>query len=142
MSLNDDLDKKIIPFDANRGRKPAIAKILASLDFPDITTTGAIRPTCANTRIAIDKLGVTCDYDEFHDKLLIGGQPIGQHAGELSDHACVYLREMIEQEFGFDPGRAGMQDACMQLCLKTDLILLLIISTPCNGTGSSASTNG
>ena len=34
MSLNDDLDKKIIPFDANRGRKPAIAKMLASLDFP------------------------------------------------------------------------------------------------------------
>ena len=63
-----------------------------SLDFADITPTGIIRPTCANTRKAIEKLGITCEYDEFHDKLLIGGQPIGQYAGELSDHACVYLR--------------------------------------------------
>ena len=93
-------------------------KILASLDFPDITATGIIRPTCANTRIAIGKLEVVCEYDEFHDKLLIGGQPIGQYAGELSDHACVYLRKMIDEQFGFDPGRNAMHDACVQLCLE------------------------
>jgi predicted P-loop ATPase len=108
---------KVIP---HPSAKPngKVTKILAALEFADVTPTGIIRPTCANARIAIDRLGVTCGYDEFHDKLLIGGQPIGQHAGELSDHACVYLREMIEREFGFDPGRAGMQDACVQLCLK------------------------
>jgi integrase len=98
MSLNDD--SKIVPFGRPNGRKA-----LPPLEFPDITPTGIIRPTCANARIAIGLLGVTCEYDEFHDKLLIGGQPIGQHAGELSDHACVYLREMIDQRFGFDPGR-------------------------------------
>jgi predicted P-loop ATPase len=117
MSLNDELDAKVIALDTKRANKP-VAKILASLDFPDVSATGAVRPTCANTRIAIGKLGIKCEYDEFHDKLLIGGTPIGQYAGELSDHACVYLREMIDQEFGFDPRREIMRDACMQLCLK------------------------
>lgn len=122
MSVNDDVDLKVVPFDAKRERprKPngKVAKILASLDFADITAAGAIRPTCANTRIAIEKLGVICEYDEFHDKLLIGGQPIGQYSGELSDHACVYLRGIIDREFGFDPGRNQMHDSCLQLCLE------------------------
>ena len=112
---------KVVAFDAKRerARKPTkVAKILATLDFPDITPMGAVRPTCANTRIAIDKLEVICEYDEFHDKLLIGGKPIGQHAGELSDHACVYLRAIIDREHGFDPGRNPMHDACLQLCLE------------------------
>ena len=54
--------------------------------------------------MAIEKLGVICEYDEFHDKLLIGGQPIGQYAGELSDHACVYLRKMIDENSVSIPG--------------------------------------
>src|SRR5262245_20401664 len=103
--FNKAEDAKVIPHPSARLNGKATKK-LAALEFADITPTGIIKPTCANARIAIDKLGVTCDYDEFHDKLLIGGQPIGQHAGELSDHACVYLREMIEREFGFDPGRS------------------------------------
>src|SRR5215831_13591530 len=107
----------------NKGQEPSSAngkanKILASLDFPDITATGIIRPTCGNARTAIGKLGISCEYDEFHDKLLIGGQAIGQYAGELSDHACVYLRRLIDEAFGFDPGRSDTFDACLQLCLE------------------------
>jgi predicted P-loop ATPase len=111
MSLNDD-DGKVVAF--RRGPRPT----LPSLDFPDITATGIIRPTCANARIAIGLLGITCEYDEFHDKLLIGGQPIGQYAGELSDHACVYLRQLIDRQYSFDPGREKTFDACLQLCLE------------------------
>jgi hypothetical protein len=95
MSLNDD--SKIVPFGRPNGRKA-----LPPMDFPDITATGIIRPTCANARIAIGLLGITCEYDEFHDKLLIGGRSIGQYAGELSDHACVYLRQLIDQRYGFE----------------------------------------
>ena len=76
-----------------------------SLGFPDMTETGKIRNTCNNARHAIKLMGVTCEYDEFHDKLIIGGQTIGQYAGELSDHACLVLRRMIEEEYEFDPGR-------------------------------------
>jgi hypothetical protein len=111
MSLNDD--SKIVPFGRPNGRKA-----LPPLEFPDITPTGIIRPTCANARIAIGLLGITCEYDEFHDILLIGGHEVDKYAGELSDHALLYLRSLIDQKFEFDPGRANMRDACIQLCLE------------------------
>jgi hypothetical protein len=103
---------------ANKSAGKAAQKILVSMDFPDVTPTGNIKSTCANTRLAITKLGVTCEYDAFHDRLLIGGQPIEQHAGELSDHACLFLRKMIEEEYGFDPRATAMLEACIQLCLE------------------------
>ena len=94
-----------------------IEKIELKLGFPDATPAGKIKNTCENVRHAIKLLGATCEYDEFHDKLLIGGQPIGQYAGELSDRACLVLRKMIEEQYDFDPGPQKILDACMQLCL-------------------------
>jgi len=88
------------------------------MKFPDITEAGNLKVTAANTRRAIELLDIECRYDRFHDKLLVGGQAIGQYAGELSDHACLYLRKMIDQAFEFDPGREKMFDACVQLCLE------------------------
>jgi hypothetical protein len=111
MSLNED-DKVVLAF-RHRGPKP-----FPSIDFPDITPTGIIRPTCANTRIAINKLAIVCEYDQFHDKLLIGGHAIERYAGELSDHACLVLRQMIDEQFHFDPGRHVARDACIQLCVE------------------------
>ena len=66
-------------------------------------------------------MGIKCEYDAFHDKLLIGGQVIGEYTGELSDHACLVLRKMIEEQYDFDPGREKMFDACIQLCLENRL---------------------
>lgn len=88
------------------------------LNFPNITKNGEIKSTVANTRVAIQLLGIDCRYDAFHDKLMVGGQAIGQYAGELSDNACLYLRKMIDEAFEFDPGRNHMFDACVQLCLE------------------------
>jgi predicted P-loop ATPase len=68
--------------------------------------------------VAISKFRITCEYDEFHDKLLIGGHQIGQYAGELSDNAIVYLRKLIDETFGFDPMQKNMEHACVQLCLQ------------------------
>jgi predicted P-loop ATPase len=48
----------------------------------------------------------------------MGGRTIGEYAGELSDHACLVLRKMIEEEYEFDPGREKIFDACIQLCLE------------------------
>jgi predicted P-loop ATPase len=119
MSLNDGGDDKIVSLVSRAGRKSTRkAKVLASIDFADITTAGAIKATCANTRIAIEKLEISCGYDVFHDKLLIGGQPIGQYAGELSDHACLYLRKLVDDKYGFDPGRNNIFDACVPLALE------------------------
>jgi predicted P-loop ATPase len=91
------------------------------LGFPDMTDTGKIQKTCNNVRHAIGLLGIKCEYDAFHDKLLIGGQVIGEYTGELSDHACLVLRKMIEEQYDFDPGREKMFDACIQLCLENRL---------------------
>jgi predicted P-loop ATPase len=120
MSLNDGGDDKIVRLVTRPGKKSTRkAKVLASIDFADITAAGAIKATCANTRIAIGKLEISCGYDEFHDKLLIGGQPIGRFAGELSDHACVYLRKLVDEAYGFDPLRNNIFDACVQLALES-----------------------
>jgi hypothetical protein len=119
MSLtNAELDAQIIKKDGEakaNGKLGAIDKY--QLGF-EITTTGKIKNTCENARRAIKLMGITCEYDEFHDKLIIGGQPIGQYAGELSDHACLVLRKMIEEHYEFDPGRNKIFDACVQLCLE------------------------
>jgi predicted P-loop ATPase len=82
------------------------------------TATLKIKSTCANSRRAIEALGIECRYDAFHTRMLIGGQRIAEHAGELSDNACLVLRKFIETEFGFDPGRNNTFDACIQMCLE------------------------
>src|SRR5438309_134341 len=103
MSLtNAELDELALRNDARRkpapnGKLGAIEKM--QLGFPDMTETGKIRNTCNNARHAIKLMGIGCKYDEFHDKLIIGGQPIGQYAGELSDHACLVLRQMIAEHY-------------------------------------------
>lgn len=90
----------------------APAKIL----FPDVIH-GKPRPTCRNARVAIRQLGLTCEHDVFHDKLRIGGQAVGQWAGEVTDNSIHMLRVVIEQQFHFDPGTQSTLDAAVQECL-------------------------
>ena len=71
-----------------------------------------------NTRAAIVALGVICSYDEFHDRMLVGGHPIQQWAGELSDGVNIVLRQMIVDKFGFDPGKENIADATSGLCVE------------------------
>jgi predicted P-loop ATPase len=104
--------------DTGQFRGKNAVKAMHDLGFPDVTPTGQLKNTCANTCVAIGKLEIVCEYDAFHDKLLVGGHRIGQYAGELGDLACLHLRRMIEKKFGFDPKREGMRDACMQLCIE------------------------
>src|SRR5262245_20588067 len=99
---------------------PAGAKMngAASHDGFDCTPTGTIKKTCANARIAIQAFGIKCEYDAFRVRMSVGGQRIAEHAGELSDNACLVLRKMMDTELGFDPGRANTLDAATQLCLE------------------------
>jgi Virulence-associated protein E len=89
-----------------------------SEDGLDLGKDGTPKATCANARTAIVALGVECKYDLFHDKLIVGGHAIAQHAGELSDHACQMLRLAIHETWKFDPGRNHTFDAAVQLCLN------------------------
>jgi hypothetical protein len=85
--------------------------------WPDRTATGPAR-TYRNARLAIQALGIVCRYDQFHDRMLVGGHEIGQWAGELSDAVTVVLRQVILEKFGFDPGKDHVADAATALCLE------------------------
>ena len=91
---------------------------LTSPIFPDVDRNGAPRATCTNTAVAIQKLGISCTNDVFHEKMLVGGQPIEQWAGDLSDAVVQMLRRVIYRAFGFDPGERHARDGAMQLCLE------------------------
>jgi hypothetical protein len=91
-------------------------------EWPDISFdkegTARLKRTYRNARVAILKLGVICSYDEFHDRMLVGGNEINQWAGELSDAVNVILRQMIVEHFDFDPGKDSVCDAATELCLE------------------------
>ena len=86
--------------------------------FPDVTEKGMPRGTCENTRLAIQALGIECRHDTFHDRMLLGGHIIGQWAGEVSDDACLVMRNMIRERFNFEPNATTMLDAARQVCLR------------------------
>jgi hypothetical protein len=86
--------------------------------FPDTDKAGKKLATCRNARVAIDGLGIVCEHDTFHGKMLVGGHAIEQWAGELSDEAIQMLRVVIERQFRFDPGLVNAHDAAVQECLQ------------------------
>src|SRR5262249_47972978 len=94
------------------------------------------KKTYRNARVAIQALGITCRYDEFHDRMLVGGEPINQWAGELSDAANAILRQMVVECFGFDPGKDNIADATNAFCLETrfDRVMNYLNSRKWDGT--------
>lgn len=86
--------------------------------WPDAGPKNKPKATCRNARVAIRHLGLTCEHDTFHDKLIIGGEPIGEWAGELTDNAVHMLRVTIEHVYNFDPGSFNARDAAVQECLQ------------------------
>jgi len=103
-------------------QRPASRRIDGSAapepNWPDLDQANRPRRTYRNAREAIKALAITCSYDEFHDRMLVGGHPIEQWAGELSDAATVMLRQIIIEHFGFDPGKEHVADAATVLCLE------------------------
>jgi hypothetical protein len=117
----------IIPF--SKKKKPSTSKssraigegnggVHRPLAWPDITEEGEPKRTYRNARVAIEALGITCRYDEFHDKMLVGGHAIKQWAGEISDAVTHVLRQLIINTYDFDPGKDHVSDAATELCLE------------------------
>jgi hypothetical protein len=86
----------------------------------EVKATGELVPVPSfeNTRIAIRALGVETRHDVFHDRKLVGGHAIGRHVGELSDAACLYLRSLIFEAFGWEPKKMDVNDAVVSLCIE------------------------
>ncbi len=88
-----------------------------TIRFPDVTEGGKVKATCRNVRVAMRMLGITAEEDEFHDRMRIGGQPLGQWAGELTDNAVFMLRMIVERRYGFDPSTTMTFEAAVQECI-------------------------
>jgi predicted P-loop ATPase len=98
--------------------EPKIVKLVPRPQWVDITKEGDPKRTYRNAREAIKSLGVTCRYDRFHDRMLVGGHPIDEWAGELTDNVIMVLRQFIIDKFDFDPGKDHIADAATALCLE------------------------
>jgi hypothetical protein len=89
-------------------------------DFADIIGNGPnARPadTLFNSLIAIKKLGLDCSYNIFRNEYLISGRLLTlNEVGELSDNAVLGLRQLIRQNFLFEPSARNMQDAVTRSC--------------------------
>ncbi len=90
----------------------------AAIHWVDTKKGGAPISTCANTCVALRRLGVECQHDTFHNKLLVGGHTIDEWAGELSDNAIQMIRVLVRSQYGFDPGLQHAHDAAVQECLQ------------------------
>lgn len=84
-------------------RQITSARAAVGSDFPDTTKEGHLRPSLPNTKVALNKLAVECRYDEFKLRYLINGYQIENYVGEVSDPALLRLRELVHENFGFDP---------------------------------------
>lgn len=87
------------------------------IKFKDLGKGGKILATCTNALIAIQGIGLCCTYDTFHEKMMVGGQQLGEWAGEMSDSLTHLLRIMICDRYGFDPGSQSTYDAAVQEAL-------------------------
>ncbi|WP_298107417.1 virulence-associated E family protein [Bradyrhizobium sp.] len=88
-------------------------------EFADYVGSGPnARPsdTFYNSMIAIKKLGIDCSYNIFRGEYLIGGGMMRDEVGEISDDRVLALRELVRQNFRFEPSTKNMDDAVRRMC--------------------------
>lgn len=95
------------------------------INFKDTNEDGFPKATMTNAAQAIVGMHITCAKDLFHEKYLVGGHPIAQWAGDLSDDAIIMLRNRVRGVYGFDPGDQHMRAGATQLCLENQYDPLL-----------------
>lgn len=87
--------------------------------FPDQTEEGHPKATYTNAIVAVEALGIACEHDLFHNRMLVAGEPLAQWNNiELTDNIVMVIRSLIRHRFGFDPNKQNTSDACQFLCLK------------------------
>jgi hypothetical protein len=104
---------------STEGRPSATTKFsLKPLPFEtkDTKRKGAgIVPSLLNTIKAVSDLGVSCRYDVFHDKLIVGAHDLS--LDNIAD-VCLMVRTKIAQHFAFEPSQDTIEAAVRRLCLE------------------------
>jgi hypothetical protein len=104
--------------DARRAAEKQVARAIETVTSEFATDkAGRPFPNYDNARIAIGQLGLITQYDAFSARLIVSGQVVQQWAGDLSDNVCVVIRDLIIQQFSFDPKPTNVRDAVHSLCL-------------------------
>lgn len=86
--------------------------------WPDVDRNGHPRSTFRNMLLAIRRLGLAGEYDQFHRRKMLGGQMLQVFQGELSDDLCLVLRNVVIERFSFDPGKDNTIEATSYICLE------------------------
>jgi Virulence-associated protein E len=83
------------------------------------TKDGSPARSMHNAMVGLDKVGVTCASDLFHNKILIGyhGEAVELQrvVGEVTDTAVIALRKILSDRFGTDFGTHVVRDAIVCL---------------------------
>jgi len=114
VTLGREVDKVI---KAEAGRRAA-KKSTEPNDFHRDTKTGLPKPTQANIRLAIEKLGVTLIDNDFSSKPTIDG--LGEKFdGLLQDHAIAELWLRIDDEFSLRPRMDFFATVMINVCRRS-----------------------
>jgi putative DNA primase/helicase len=73
--------------------------------------------TLDNTKRAIRAIGLECRHDVFHDKLQVQGHSLVERIHGI-DNICLKIRDLIFQQYGFDPLSSNTLDAIRLLSLE------------------------
>ena len=101
------------------GTDPALIK-MSGRPYEHRKNPSGTPPSLQNTLTAIDKLGIRCRYDIFHDKLLVEGRELKINVGESIDDICLRIRTAIINREQFDPGNQNTYDAVRRTCLANE----------------------
>jgi hypothetical protein len=73
-----------------------------------------------NALTAIEKLGIDCRYDVFHDRIVINEEAYGWRGNVLAsmENVALKIREVVVQQFRFDPAQNYTHDALRINCLN------------------------
>ena len=69
-----------------------------------------------NTRLAVDKLGITGSQDTFHNHKIVAGDLIENLGRELSEEIVRAVREKIDDQYHFDAGKDNVHEVLSRLC--------------------------
>jgi len=87
-------------------------------EWPDMTRSGKPIKSLPNALMTCMKLGIKFEFDAFHNRKRIADHQLQEYQGDISDDAAAFLRKLIIDQFGFDPGKQHLLDAITILCVE------------------------